>query len=87
MLLSETKLDPALRVRVDDLETHGESADLLIEGKCATPINGPMRSSLVRAGADISVMKGDRFEATIPSGDLFDVAALEFVTYLKLLNE
>jgi hypothetical protein len=87
VLLSETRLDPALKVRIEDLEVHEQTAELVVEGKCSGVINGPMRSALVSAGANISTMKGDTFKARIPSGDLYDVAGLDFVSYLKLLDE
>jgi len=87
MLLSETKLDTGLKARMESLATAEQTEHLTIQGKCKAVIDGLMRSDILGAGADISVMKGDLFDATISSDDLFDLAALEFVTQLKLLKK
>ena len=85
-LLEDAKFDKGLRDKV-----HGLPADttvsLLVEGTCSAAINGLMRQDLVDAGAEVQVMKGDKFTARVSSDDLFGVAALEFVSHLKLVKK
>jgi hypothetical protein len=83
-LLMETKFDEPLRDKMMVLSDSDQSEELTIIGKCITAIDGPMRQALVDAGADVKSMKGDSFEATVSSDDVFHVAALEFVTQVQL---
>jgi hypothetical protein len=85
-LLEDAKFDKGLRNKVDSLPAD-TTVSLLVEGTCSTAINGLMRQDLVDAGADVQVMKGDKFTARVLSDDLFDVAALEFVSHLKLVKK
>lgn len=83
-LLMETKFDEPLRDKMMVLSDSDQSEELAIIGKCITAIDGPMRQALVDAGADVKSMKGDSFEAMVSSDDVFDVAALEFVSQVQL---
>ena len=83
-VLMETKFDAPLRQKMAALADRDEGEDLLVLGKCAAPIDGLMRQSLVDAGADVRSMKGDIFTARVSSDDVYRVAALEFVTQLQL---
>ena len=85
-LLEDAKFDKGLRDKIDSLPAD-TIVSLLVEGTCSTSINGPMRQDLIDAGADVQVMKGDKFTARVSSDDLFDVAALEFVSHLKLAKK
>ena len=85
-MLEDAKFDKSLRDKVESLPAD-TTVSLLVEGTCSTAINGLMRQDLVNAGADVQVMKGDKFTARVSSDDLFDVAALEFVSHLKLVKK
>jgi hypothetical protein len=72
---------------MESLERSDSIEVLSISGKCTLVVDGAMRRDLINAGADVQEMKGDTFAATVSSDDLYDVAALEFVSRLELLKE
>ena len=85
-LLENAKFDKGLREKIESLPAD-TTVSLLVEGTCDTVINGLMRQDLIDAGADVQTMKGNTFTALVSSGDLSDIAYLEFVSRLKLLKK
>jgi hypothetical protein len=83
-LLSETKLDRALREMVESIGENAPPQRMSVTGKCTSVIDGLMRSDLIGAGAHDLIMERDSFTADIMSDDVFHVAALEFVVQLQL---
>jgi len=83
-LIMDTKFDAPLRRRIAALTTSEQTETLTILGKCVSTIDGIMRQQLLDAGASVETMAGDVFTAHVSSDDIFDVAALEFVTQLQL---
>ncbi|MBM2846653.1 MAG: hypothetical protein HW407_1965 [Bacteroidetes bacterium] len=84
VLLMETKFDAPLRQKMTALADREDPENLLVLGKCAGKIDGVMRQALVDAGADVRTMQGEIFTASVSSGDIYSVAALEFVSQLQL---
>jgi hypothetical protein len=82
--LSDTKFDASLRQKIASIGEDAEAQVLSIVGNCSSVIDAPMRQELIDAGANVITMKGETFTAEISSEDVFSVAALEFVTQLKL---
>ena len=83
-MLSDTKFDASLRQKISSMAEDADPQVLTIEGKCAAVIDAPMRQELIDAGADVQAMRGESFTASVSSADIFSVAALEFVTQLRL---
>ncbi|MFN0159050.1 MAG: hypothetical protein ACKVRP_13385 [Bacteroidota bacterium] len=83
-LMMETKFDAPLRQKMSTLANSDEPVELMVRGTCTETIDGPMRQALVSSGADVLTMNGDTFTAKVSSEDVFSVAALEFVSQLRL---
>lgn len=83
-MLMDTKFDASLKKRMEELALKEASEELMIQGKCMTVIDGLMRQDLIDAGADMQTMKGETFTAKALSDDVYDIAALEFVTQVQL---
>jgi hypothetical protein len=85
-LLMDTKFDALLRQKVMALSTEGRSEDLNVIGRCNELISGTMRQGLMDAGAEVLEMNSAVFTARVSSDDVFSLAALEFVTQLRLVQ-
>ena len=83
-LIMDTKLDAPLRQKLAALMNSEQSEGLMVIGRCAEMIDGPMRAELIDAGAEILSMDGDLFTARVSSDDVLSVASLEFVTQVEL---
>jgi hypothetical protein len=83
-MLSDTKFDVSLRQKISSIGENAEAQVLSITGNCTSVIDAPMRQELIDAGANVQTMNGETFTAEVSSEDVFNVAALEFVTQLKL---
>ncbi len=85
-LLWDAKLDAPLRERIAELK-YKESQEVVdIQGKCVTTIDGNMRQALMDAGAEVMSMANDVFAAQVLSSAIPDVASLDFVVQLELLQ-
>ncbi len=85
--LMETKFDAALRQKLSSIAEEAPSQTLAVMGKCVMGIDAHMRQSLIDSGAEVQMMQGDIFTATVSSENVFKVAALDFVTQLQLSKE
>ena len=83
-MLSDTKFDASLRQKIGSMAEDAEAQVLSIVGTCSSVIDAPMREELMGAGANVLTMTGETFTADVSTDDIFSVAALEFVTGLKL---
>jgi len=86
-VVMETKFDAALRQKISSIGEEAPPEMLAVMGKCVMTIDAQMRQSLIDAGADVKMMQGDIFTANVSSENVFNVAALEFVTQLQLSKE
>ncbi len=86
-LLQETKFDATLRQKIATLANKEQSEELVVRGTCTETIGGLMRQALVDAGADVLTMAGETFTARVTSDDVFSLAALEFVSQLRLAEK
>ena len=84
--MTDTKLDAPLRERMAELQDKQTPEVIDILGKCVATIDGHMRQSLLDVGAEVVSMTNDIFTARVSSLAILDVAALEFVTQLQLLQ-
>ncbi|GEM_PF-6593863 len=82
-LLMESKFDTPLRQKIAWIP-EGDTESVEIIGKCTETINGPMRQAMIDAGADVQTMNNEFFTAQVSSDNIFDLAALDFITRMEL---
>ncbi len=86
-LLMETKFDAPLRQEISAIGEEDPPRMLNIIGRCDSVVDASMRQDLINAGAEVQHMEGNVFRAIVSSKDVFNVAALNFVTQVRLSQE
>lgn len=86
-MLLDTKFDAPLREKISSIGEDSTPEILSVVGTCTDTVDALMRQSLINAGADVQLMQGTTFTAKVSTDNVFDVAALEFVTQLQMSRE